>query len=160
MTPDDLEVIPAIPDPVECLLQLQEAAQSGAVSTDVANWFGQGIEAYLLQRGTLDQCLKLTGGGGIRKALTRHLTSKRNYHLRQAWSEIDGASPWRRSVALATQIQRFESILWPRWRDLTAAPVNCSRLRLHLFEAFRTGASVPVSLSQIHEICSPMSDRY
>ena len=142
-----------MPTPIENLLLLQEAAQSGAVPPDVAAWFDRGIEEFLSRQGPLDECLNLTGGPGMRKALTVYLIHRRDYHLRQAWLTLAASSPWKRSVALAGEIKRFEARVWPRWRDLSEPPPGSSDLRTHLFHAFRAQLDIP-KLTRLHSICS------
>jgi len=141
-------------NPVDHLVEIHEALQAGAVSPEAAAWFSRGVERYLLRAGTLDECLQLNGGPGIRKALTDYLKNKRDYHLRKAWEALDTPGPWTRSVELSKAVKRFKGTAWPRLCAVDELPESASDLRRHLWAAFKTGLPVPVSPSQLDDICS------
>lgn len=80
---------------------------------------------------TLDQALGLGGSCADRAKAAR------DYWLREAWQALDGPLGFARSRKLADELGRFESCVWPRWRDLEATPEGASRLRVALWHAFR-----------------------
>jgi hypothetical protein len=82
---------------------------------------------------------------------TRLRRQQRDEFLRLAGELISAGSTWARSVALAREVGTFESILWPRWRDLPSPPGTCSELRRHLFEAHKLG-ELPESERQLYAI--------
>lgn len=58
---------------------------------------------------------------------------------------------WAKSVALASEIDKFQAIVWPRWRDFPSPPQGCSELRRYLFEARRLG-ELPSSERRLYSI--------
>lgn len=148
-----------VPQPIENLLRLAQIAETHG-EPDLAAWLGEGLRRYLFDRKTLEQALGAAGGRGKRTARQQYLQMRRNQALRAAWGLCDGDTPWQRTLTLATEINRFQAILWPRWRDRDAPPENVSDLRHALFVAHQCG-DVPVSISQLDDICtSPMNDPY
>ena len=137
--------------PVDNLLRLQALAEQTG-DADLAAWLSEGLDAYLFGELPLEQALNLHADGpGKRTARCHYLQHQRNAAIRDAWSLCDGDSPWRQSVALASEVKRFRGILWPRWRSLDAPPATTSNLRRHLFQAHRCG-DVPTSPEQLHRI--------
>ena len=57
--------------------------------------------------------------------------------LREAHAFMSG-TPWGKSLRLAAEVQRFDSIIWPRIRGLETPPEG-SKLRALLFRARRLG---------------------
>jgi len=116
--------------------------------------FVSGIHLWLSEGGTLDQALNLVSSGpGKDSARTLFLRKQRDFHLQQAHRLCEGGSHWSRSVTLAAEVNRFESILWPRWRDREEPPEGCSGLRGHLFFARKSG-ELPASITGLHRICA------
>ncbi|MFB1487413.1 MULTISPECIES: hypothetical protein [unclassified Thiocapsa] len=110
------------------------------------------IERWLsADAATLDEALGLTGAPGRETARTLHRRALRDRHLVAAHGIIGAASPWRGCLALADEIARFESVIWPRWRDLPEPPPGASLLRAELFAArqFGTLPGTPMQLSRI-----------
>jgi len=80
---------------------------------------------------------------------------QRNFHLIQAWSLMAETSPWKRSVALADEINRFQGRgVWRRWRYRDEPPPGSSQLRTHLFHAMKTGFYIPGTVGGLHNICT------
>ena len=81
---------------------------------------GKGFSAFLSSGGklSLERCLSLpTNERALRRA-------RRDHWLRAAWREVDPAlSPWRRSEALAVEINRFQTSKWVRWSKLCSVIV-------------------------------------
>lgn len=124
---------------------------SGRIGNAEAEWLRQGFGVWLSNRGALplDRCLRLP------TSHTKMAQAERDMHLRTAWELIDKPGPWLKSVELAAEILRFETQLWPRWRRDTQPPAGASALRTTLFWALRSGAKMPTSTQQVHNICSP-----
>lgn len=142
-------------NPIRYLFDLVAAIQGGALGSPaagLARWLLAGIEAHLTESVTLDKALGLAGAQGIEISRRRWLRERRNHHLRGALMACEGATPWPRAVALAAEIRRFETTLWPRWRMLEQPPPTASTLRTHLFHAFRTGLPIPATARRLHDI--------
>jgi hypothetical protein len=77
--------------------------------------------------------------------------AKRDKHLRQAAELTAAGSTWGKSVDLAHEVNIFEAVLWPRWRDLESPPEGCSELRRHLFEACKLG-ELPTTPRRLYAI--------
>lgn len=139
--------------PVTFLVDL--AGQLDARPGTPAAAFVLALDAWLDGRAaTLDAALGLTATGpGKERALTRWRRARRNQHLRAALALVDGGYSWQRCLALAKEISRFESDLWPRWRDLPDPPDGASALRQALFHARREGA-LPTSPRQLSNIAT------
>lgn len=144
----------------ESLAQLAadlEAADPAPDSPAAA--FVAGVQRWLEGRApSLDSALGLDGSQGIRKARTRWLKAKQREHLMSAWNCLDG-SPWLRSVQLAKEIDRFETVIWPAWSRLDRPPANASRLRTALWEARRSGP-LPGSERRLHDIVTAAKAPY
>ena len=69
----------------------------------------------------------------------------RNRHLAKARAIVGNATE------LYHQARRFESIVWPRWRTLSAPPETATALHRELFLA-RRGAPFPDSIRQYERI--------
>ncbi|EXJ13236.1 hypothetical protein [Imhoffiella purpurea] len=116
----------------------------GALSTGIRRWLAGEVDS-------LDAALELGGAQGQERALTRWRRLQRNASLREALECCEGASPWRRCLALESEIARFESVIWPRWQALSDPPSGSSALRVALFRAKQFG-SLPSSARQISNI--------
>lgn len=120
--------------------------------------FARAVERWSLGAvDTLDEALGLVGAPGRERAATRWRRAQRDRHLRRALALVEGDSPWRRCLALEREIERFESVIWPRWRDRTAPPPEASRLRAELFQARRLDA-LPTTARQLSNIARSESD--
>lgn len=124
---------------------------SGHIGSREADWLRSGFSTWLGTGGALqlDRCLHLPSS---QKKLAR---AQRDRHLREAWDSIDEPQPWRKSVALAAEIQKFETRIWPAWKSYPAPPQGASELRRLLFMAMRSGASMPSTVQQVNNICNP-----
>ena len=69
----------------------------------------------------------------------------RDKHLRRARILLGNATQ------LYRQARRFESIVWPRWRNLSTPPETATALHRELFLA-RRGAPFPDSIRQFERI--------
>lgn len=67
----------------------------------------------------------------------------RDYWLMRALRECPGNTLWPKAVALEKEIKRFETALWPAWRDLDEPPAGASALRTALFHAFKIAERMP-----------------
>jgi hypothetical protein len=132
------------------LLELATLAPGDPLPFAVALWLREAAERHIETGESLEHLLGLRGGS--RTAAYRLRKLRRDYHLRQAWSALDG-SPWQRSVRLSEELIRFQSILWPRWRELQAPPEGCSQLRSALWRALKTRMLIPSTARHLHEIC-------
>lgn len=142
-------------DPIHHLFALAAALQAGALgspNSPLARWLLAGIEAHLSGGLPLDKALGLNGAQGIEVPRRRWRRACRNRHLCRALAACEGATPWLQAVALAAEVRRFETVLWPRWRALEQPPPTASTLRTHLFKAFRTGIPIPTTARQLHDI--------
>lgn len=102
---------------------------------ELASWFSDGVQAFITGRQrTLCKALGCRAAGHSAPT-TEAAIQRRNQRLCEALSYCDGATPWRRCLALEREIATFEAIVWPRWRELTAPPPGASALRTALFHA-------------------------
>ncbi len=128
-----------------------ELEESAPAPDTPAAFFVAGIRRWLSGSArSMDDALGLTGSPGIETARTRYLRHRRDAHLLTAWRLLDG-KPTPRAAALADAIRRFESDIWPRWRDLEAPPASASSLGRAVWEARRCG-SLPTSARQLQNI--------
>lgn len=135
------------PDILQVLKVIQ---QHGKPS--LSRWFEQGLSEYMDDGGkTLDACLGMRGQSE-RSWPYRFRMMQRNNHLRAAHSLCSGCSTWEKSCQLEKEIIRFESIIWPRLRNLDNAPDGMSSLRTHLFHAFKINLPIPGSARRLHDI--------
>ena len=119
--------------------------------------FSEGIADFLFAEVPLEQALDLRADGrGKSTARRAYLLNRRNAALCAAWALCDGDSPWQQSIALASAVKRFQSILWPRWRSLDHPPCKAADINRHLFTAHRCGA-MPTSPLQLHRIAVLMN---
>lgn len=146
-------VIEPATDPAAALVELAAALVeerppprpiAAAFVTAVNNW---------LQGQALEQALGLGGAPGIAKARTRYRLRRRDAAIRRAYALMEERTPWRRSLALANEIRKFQRAIWPAWRDRREPPSDASTLRRHLFEAHKFGP-VPPSARRLCEICA------
>lgn len=72
--------------------------------------------------------------------------------------DLMSGTRWGRCTALATEIQKFESIIWPRIRDRETPPEGCSMLRSLLFRARRLGP-LPTTARQLRNIIAKCGGR-
>lgn len=123
---------------------------AGRIGPTEAEALQRGFEAWLSAGGalSLERCLKLPTST---KAMAR---AERDKWLVCAWRLIDEAGPWLKSVALCKELQTFEARIWPAWRGGDAPPPGASELRSALFRVLKTGARVPGTAQQIHNVCA------
>lgn len=136
--------------------ELQALTLVGIVETlpegPTKSWFTARIASWLAGS-PLETALGLAGGQGRRTARTVYRRYLRDDALRQAHGMMPGKSPWARSFELSREVQKFEAIIWPRWRNLEGPPAGASELRTILWQVFRAG-NPPTSVSRIHDVCS------
>lgn len=89
---------------------------------------------------------------------TRLCEAHRNHHLRTAASLLGEGRSWKRSEKLAQAAARFESITWPRWRDLERPPESASPLQVALFHA-RRWRKFPRSVMQFHNLTNDSDNK-
>lgn len=123
-------------DPAALVAEL--AADLGAgrpPNPTAAATFAEAVGRWLRgEVGSLDQGLRLGGAPGLEGGRRRFLEARRDAHLAAARDLLDG-TPWRRLEDLATEIKRFEAVIWPRWSSLGGPPASASKLRHHLYRA-------------------------
>jgi hypothetical protein len=81
---------------------------------------------------------------------------RRDGFLVQAIALMTGGTPWQRCTQLEAAIARFESTIWPQWRDRDTPPEGCSVLRSLLFHARRCGP-LPTTARQLRNIIAKRS---
>jgi hypothetical protein len=138
----------------EELIRAHRIATDGPEGSDI-DWLRKGFSAFLAGGGkiSLERCLSLpTNERALRRA-------RRDQWLRTAWRELDPAlSPWRRSEALAVEINRFQTSKWVRWSKLTTVPADARKIDGALFEAFRSHERIPSTAMHLHNIAAHRSD--
>jgi hypothetical protein len=140
-------------DPLSLLELSLAALESGEpLPPEARRWLIDGLGGWLAGV-PLEEALELN-----RLERNTRLKADRNRHLRQAWRLLEdmGGTPWARSVRLKAEIERFESVLWPGWRDLPALPAGASELRTALFHAFKARRP-PRTEVALHKICHALS---
>lgn len=123
---------------------------AGKVGEPELAWLQKGFSVWLDNRGAikLERCLRLPGSS------RKLVSADRDRHLRLAWNLIDAPSPWLKSVGLSKEINAFMSRVWPAWKRLSDPPQGCSELRGAIFKAMRSGARLPSTVQQVHNICA------
>ncbi|MCU7813131.1 MAG: hypothetical protein KZQ77_18145, partial [Candidatus Thiodiazotropha sp. (ex Notomyrtea botanica)] len=82
----------------------------------------------------------------------RFLTAKRNRFLSKARDTLtEKPAGWPRCVELGRQIDRFETRIWPRWKDLDSPPGDPANLHRFLFYARRYG-ELPTDPGHLHNL--------
>lgn len=143
-----------MPDPAADLIAVADVLRPVAHRCPAVATFVDGIDRWREGRAPdLDAAFGLEGAQGIRSGRWRMWKSEQYRHLRRA-SELLADEPGSPSAALARQVGKFESDIWPRWRDLVEPPAGSSELRRELFAARKLGR-VPMSARQLLEIIGP-----
>ena len=145
---------PSGPEAASELVVIATALSEGRLPPPaIAARFAAGVSRWLVEGRDLEEALGLAGAVGVESARTQLLRRSRDMHLRAAYDLIaPGATPWKRSQALAREIATFLSRIWPSWRHRAAPPPEASSLRSHLFTAARSWP-LPSSAVAIHDIC-------
>lgn len=101
--------------------------------------FQRGWEPFIRAEGALplERCL-----GVSRRARNDAAKGARNYWLVVAHGHCKGLRPWSKSVTLADELARFQTVIWPAWRDMIAPPPGSSELRGALFHALRAAEKI------------------
>ncbi|NVZ10639.1 hypothetical protein HW932_15355 [Allochromatium humboldtianum] len=128
--------------------RLAEHAPPGTPERDFARAVARWLQG---EEDTLDAALGLSAHRGQDSAPRRWRRDQRNRHLTTALELVEGDTTGARCRALAAEIARFESRIWPRWRVLTAPPPEASRLRTALFKARQFGC-LPTTHEQLRNI--------
>lgn len=132
-------------------IALYEAHQAGAPPDPAAAaWFCTGFQAWLRGKGEFGELMGLPRKAG--KAARQRM---RDFHLREAWSEVKPARDGRmsRGQALADEIVRFEKSVWPRTQDAVSPDASWSRLRRAVWKARRFGR-LPTTWERLDDICN------
>ncbi|MDO9371272.1 MAG: hypothetical protein Q7U07_01585 [Gammaproteobacteria bacterium] len=114
----------------------------------------KGFTAHLGARGavSLERCL------GLSETPAQMARDERDMHLIAAWRLVDGETPWKKSLALAVDLEAFQCRIWRLWRHEQTPPAGSSELRRHLFFAVRAAdcakISVPKTARHLHNIVS------
>ncbi len=145
---------PSGPEAASELVEIAAALAEGRHPPPaIAARFVAAVNRWLVEGHPLEEALGLAGAVGVESARTQLLRRSRDMHLRAAYDLIaPGATPWKRSQALAREIATFLSRIWPSWRHRAAPPPEASSLRSHLFTAARSWP-LPSSAVAIHDIC-------
>lgn len=139
-------------NPVENLLVISASLRQTG-NRAAAEWFEKGLDRYFDNSELkFDDALGLTRGPGVRKYKTVFLYLQRDNYLQEAYKLCDGLNPWRRCLALSDEVKRFRQMLWPRLRNINELPTGFSKLRIALYNAFRTGLKIPESPRQLFKI--------
>lgn len=137
----------------------QAAAGDEAARAAALPLLFDGLKAFFRAHGTvpMERCLGLPPPSA-RRAFA---LAERDYWLAVAHRLCDGATEWKRSQSLAVELQRFQAVIWPAWRDLDEPPPEASRLRSALFHAMHAAEraptarglpSMPTTARQLHEL--------
>ncbi|WP_295450597.1 hypothetical protein [uncultured Thiodictyon sp.] len=145
-------------NPAAALARVAAALEVGNLpDPDDRRRFADGVARWLNEGAAdLEQALGLAGSVGRDSARTIYRRHLRDMALREAHGMMTGPAPWSRSVALADEIARFNSLVWPRVCHLSALPETPkpSKLRATLFAAARW-RPLPNSVRAVHDICAP-----
>jgi len=126
-------------EPAALIADLAAAIAAGEQpEPEVAQAFASAVGDWLEGRArSLDVALGVGGQAGFEHARNRYRRAQRDRHLRAAHALAEGTGTWSRCVALAEAVERFESRIWQRWRDLAEPPQGCATINAHLFHARR-----------------------
>lgn len=113
--------------------------------------FRHGWEPFVRAEGaiSLERCL-----GVSRRAKNDAAKGARNYWLVVAHRHCNGETPWAKSITLADELARFQSAIWPAWRELAEVPTGSSDLRKALFYAMRAAEKIVTDSGGIKMPCS------
>ncbi len=138
-------------NPIEHFLIILEAAETVA-PVESAVWFAAALDNYLIKGIDLDKSFSLKPKDGHCSWRTVYRNVQRNEHLREAFKHCIGKSVNPRVKELKKQILRFEPVVWPRLHSSEEPPEQFSNLWKALFYAYKTGATIPTSISQLTKI--------
>lgn len=115
--------------------------------TPAEEWLQDGFARWLKDGDRLPphRCLGLPATPTALRRLMR------NRKLRQAAKHLDGEE-WARAGALLEQVRLFDLRRWPVWHRLEVAPPHATPIQAALFDAFKTGASMPKTHESYHGI--------
>jgi len=121
---------------------------------ETAAWFRKGCNHYLTgkDRTSFDKALGFASTRGKYTARTLFQRSERNRYIKNAFYCIDpDQGSTKRCELMAEAIRTFETRVYPRIKDLDAAPADMSELRQYLFMAKKTGAGLSTDWRTIYK---------
>jgi hypothetical protein len=133
---------------------IQRLMESRVADDETAGFLAGAFEAWLAPGADSNLARHMIGPGRSRDQLRVEM---RNTWLREAARLLKTPPTASRARALLEAINAFERRKWPIWRQSSFPPAHASELEAVLFYALRTGARMPTTRQQIHEICK--SDR-
>lgn len=115
----------------------------------VAEWFADGVDAFMATNGSLDKCLGLAAANG-KRAVQEYFIWKRNQFLQEAWNYCDGVTDDEKSKSLSIAVNAFLK-KWPEFSKYHEPDEEWSGLRIALFRACKFGFP-PRSAKQLKTI--------
>lgn len=146
-------------------LLARAAAGDPYAREEAAPLIWRALDGYFRLNGALplERFLQLPTGGA-RREIYLH---RRNYWLTMAHALCEGDTPWKKSVRLAEEIERFLTFIWPAWEGLEMPPEGASQLRCALFSAMHNASQIqtdkglpamPATARMLHEIVKRKGD--
>lgn len=137
--------------PAERLISISRTLREHG-DTEDSQWLDSCLNR-LFEGVPFDHAFHLQSAGvGKENALTRWRRHERNAFVRIAYGYIEGRSSNERIAELLKEIEKFESVYWPKYKDCEEPPPQLQTgLRLALWRAMRTGFKLPKK-SQLWDI--------
>lgn len=126
--------------PLTLIHHIRMMTPNQPVNEDVLNTLKMGFSGYLYDGKTLDESF------GVKQSRLRadYWIDERNRYLRMAAKYyIEGNTIAEKARNLTHEIKKFETLIWPRWKDLDSPKENCSLLRWHIFYAKKAWDKLP-----------------
>lgn len=132
---------------------ISELERGNVLNPETAAWIHDGLVTAVSGRASsLDQALGFSARGQIRIS-SQTAVSARDEALRDAFEHCDGDCTAACLRQMVTAIRRFDAT-WRRVRHEVEPPARLTPLQRCLFAAWRSGARVPSSQSQLRRIVS------
>jgi len=110
-----------------------------AIDGDVLTALQSGFKRYLYESQSLDEAFYLKQT----RIRADYLKNERDTYLKLACRNIAYTSPSDLAKKLEKELNQFEALLWPKFKNLNEPPMGTSYLRWRLFQAFKTGLKMP-----------------
>jgi hypothetical protein len=126
---------------------LRRLIVTGGGDSEAASWAAGALRVWLASNGELDlpRCF------GLPSSAKRVRTMLRDVWINEAARYIDEPTLWKKAVALAAEIKRFETRLWPCWKSGKLPPQRATPVEACLFFA-RQHDALPGTARQVRNI--------
>jgi len=144
---------------IEALSRIREqCAADKPLPAELSAWLAESLERYLRHDcPTLNEAFGVVQGhGGVPWWRERGMRERDAALRALADRHFTGMSTHQRAKAIRECAERYETVCWPRDRQLAAMPGRYrGTVQEHLWRAFRAGAKMPVSERRLRTLLGP-----